>query len=88
MRHEARSVGAAARRAGGKVHLVGHSFGRTVALAAALGGAVDVASVSVFEADPLAFASGAASQGTPSDAYVRSRQFAAAVDDGDPKLRV
>jgi pimeloyl-ACP methyl ester carboxylesterase len=35
------------------VHLVGHSFGGTVALAAALAGTVDVASLMLFEANPF-----------------------------------
>ena len=36
------------------MHLVGHSFGGTVALAAALANSIDVASLSLFEANPLA----------------------------------
>ena len=48
-------VAAVARRAGGgPVHLVGHSFGGTVALAAALYRRLTVASLSLFEANPLA----------------------------------
>ena len=54
MRHELRIIEQAARRAGGPVHLVGHSFGGTVALAAALANSIDVASLSLFEANPLA----------------------------------
>ena len=53
--HELRVVDAAARAAGdGPVHLVGHSFGGTVALAAALAGGFEVASLTLFEANPLA----------------------------------
>jgi pimeloyl-ACP methyl ester carboxylesterase len=39
---------------GGPVHLVGHSFGGTVALAAALAGGFGIASLTLFEANPLA----------------------------------
>lgn len=42
-----------ARAGGGKVHLVGHSFGGTVVFAAALAGNIDVASIATFEANPL-----------------------------------
>ncbi len=53
--HEVRVVEAAARAAGsGPVHLVGHSFGATVALATALAGGIKVISLSLFEANPLA----------------------------------
>ena len=51
--HEVRVVEAAARRIGRPVHLVGHSFGGAVALAAALAGTVPVASLSLFEANPI-----------------------------------
>ena len=52
--HEVRVVEAAARAAGGgPIHLVGHSFGGTVALAAALAGRLELSSLSLFEANPL-----------------------------------
>lgn len=50
---EVEVIEAVIRRAGGPVHLVGHSFGGTVAIATALRGQVPVASLSVIEA-PLA----------------------------------
>lgn len=52
--HEVRVVDAAARAAGGgPIHLVGHSFGGTVALAAALAGRFQLSSLSLFEANPI-----------------------------------
>jgi pimeloyl-ACP methyl ester carboxylesterase len=53
MSHETRMIGAVAAEIGKPVHLVGHSFGGTVALAAALAGVVDVLSIATFEANPL-----------------------------------
>jgi len=53
MEHEVRLIEAVAREIGAPVHLVGHSLGATVALAAALGGAVDLLSIATFEANPL-----------------------------------
>jgi pimeloyl-ACP methyl ester carboxylesterase len=54
MEHQVRVVEAVARHAGAPVHLVGHSFGGTVALATALAGRVEVLSIASFEANPLA----------------------------------
>jgi pimeloyl-ACP methyl ester carboxylesterase len=51
--HEVRVVAAVAERVGEPVHLVGHSFGATVALAAALAGNVEVRSLTTFEANPV-----------------------------------
>lgn len=53
MRHEVALVEAVARHVGQPVHLVGHSFGGTVALATALSRTIPVASLSLFEANPL-----------------------------------
>jgi pimeloyl-ACP methyl ester carboxylesterase len=53
MEHELRVVMSVARRAPGPIHLVGHSFGGTVALALALSRQVEVASLALFEANPL-----------------------------------
>lgn len=53
MHHEVALVEAVARHVGRPVHLVGHSFGGTVALATALARTIPVASLSLFEANPL-----------------------------------
>ncbi len=83
MAHEVAVVAAAARRLGGPVHLVGHSFGGTVALATALSGRCEVASLALFEANPLALLL----DGQPAlhgAALTLSQDFAAAVAAGDP----
>ena len=54
MAHEVRMVEAVARHVGAPIHLAGHSFGATIALATALVGAVEVLSIATFEANPLA----------------------------------
>jgi pimeloyl-ACP methyl ester carboxylesterase len=51
--HEVRVVEAVAGHVGGPVHLVGHSFGGTVGLAAALAGNLEILSIATFEANPL-----------------------------------
>jgi len=51
--HEIRVIEAVARHIGEPVHLVGHSFGGTVALAAALAGNIELRSIATFEANPL-----------------------------------
>jgi pimeloyl-ACP methyl ester carboxylesterase len=51
--HEVQVVRELVHHIGHPVHLVGHSFGGTVALAAALSRTVDIASLSLFEANPL-----------------------------------
>lgn len=48
--YEAEAMEAVIRRAGGRVHLVGHSFGGLVALAVALRGEVPLASLTIAEA--------------------------------------
>lgn len=54
MAHQVRVIEAVAAHIAAPVHLVGHSFGGAVALAAALAGAIDVLSIATFEANPLA----------------------------------
>ena len=51
--HEAEVVEVVARRAGGPVHLVGHSFGGLVALAVALRNRVPLASLAIVEAPAM-----------------------------------
>lgn len=53
MDHQVAVVEAVARRIAEPVHLVGHSFGATVGLAAALSGRVDILSIATFEANPI-----------------------------------
>ncbi len=50
MSHEADALESVVRRAGGSVHLVGHSFGGLVALAVALRNQVSLASLTIIEA--------------------------------------
>ena len=54
MEHLIRNIEAVVKEIGEPVHLVGHSFGGTVALASALTRAFDVLSIATFEANPLA----------------------------------
>lgn len=83
MRHELRIIEDAARRAGGPVHLIGHSFGGTVAIAAALARTIDVASLSLFEANPLALLDGSSAQHLYRDVLGLSHAFRSAVDAGE-----
>lgn len=84
MHHELRLVQALARRAGAPVHLVGHSFGATVALAAALAGTIKVASLSLFEANPLDILLGYGGRALYEQALGMSQDFAQAVTAGEP----
>jgi pimeloyl-ACP methyl ester carboxylesterase len=52
--HQIKVIKTVAEKAGGPIHLVGHSFGGTICLASALSGELDIASIATFEANPLA----------------------------------
>jgi pimeloyl-ACP methyl ester carboxylesterase len=82
MHHELRIIEQAARRIGGPVHLVGHSFGGSVALAAALAGSIDVVSLAIFEANPLALFREQARKVLYQEIRTLSHEFKAAVDAG------
>ena len=56
--HECRVVEEVIERAGGRVHLVGHSFGGLVALAVALRGHAPLASLTILEAPAVGFLRG------------------------------
>jgi pimeloyl-ACP methyl ester carboxylesterase len=82
--HEVRVIEYAARRAGGSVHLVGHSFGATAALACAMSGAVQVASLALFEANPMTLLRGGPHQALFEEAGRVARDFEEAVRLGEP----
>lgn len=84
MEHQLRVIRAIADRIGGPVHLVGHSFGGAVALAAALAGSVDVRSVATFEANPLAVIEESGFPAVYQATRAMSRAFEAAWRDGEP----
>jgi len=84
MRHEVQIVEALARHIGEPVHLVGHSFGGTVALAAALSGSVPVASLSFFEANPINLVRGYGDGELYRSTLRMSQDFEAAVHQGEP----
>ncbi len=56
--HECRVVEEVIERTGGRVHIVGHSFGGLVALAVALRGHAPLASLTIFEAPAVGFLRG------------------------------
>jgi pimeloyl-ACP methyl ester carboxylesterase len=81
--HEVRVVAQVVARASGPVHLVGHSFGATVALAVAMSGAVDVASLALFEANPMTLLRGGPHQPLFDLAWDVGQRFEAAVRAGE-----
>jgi pimeloyl-ACP methyl ester carboxylesterase len=83
MAHEVRVVEAVARHAGAPVHLVGHSFGGTIALAAALAGRVDVRSIATFEANPLALIRERGRADLYAETFEMSQAFERAHDAGE-----
>jgi len=84
MQHEVRVVEAMARHVDAPVHLVGHSFGGMVALAAALSGRVDVASLALFEANPIALIRSHGDGVLYQETLRMSRGFESAVAAGEP----
>ena len=84
MHHEVKMVEALCRHIGQPVHLVGHSFGGTVALAAALAATVPVASLSLFEANPIDMLRGRDGDALYEETLRMSRAFEAAVHAGEP----
>jgi pimeloyl-ACP methyl ester carboxylesterase len=78
--HEVDVVARVAKHVGQPIHLIGHSFGGTVALAAALSRRMRVASLSLFEANPLALLAGSALY---EETLAMSRGFEAAVAAGE-----
>ena len=90
MRHEVRLVEQLARHVGQPLHLVGHSFGATVALAAALSGSVEVASLSLFEANPIELTRHRTQGALHEETLAMSRAFeaAAAADEVDAPGRI
>lgn len=84
MAHEVQVVQELARRIGQPIHLVGHSFGGTVALAVALSRSVDVVSLSLFEANPLPLIRGQDGNKLYDETLRMSQAFEAAVDTGEP----
>lgn len=82
MAHEVAHLGRVARQVGAPLHLVAHSFGATVALAAVAAGAVAPLSLTLFEANPVGI--------LPPDHPMRSacrslaEDFGHRIDAGDP----
>jgi len=77
--HEVRVIEqVVAHAGGGKVHLVGHSFGGTVVFAAALAGNIDVASIATFEANPLGLMRHSATPALFAETRAMSRDYEAA----------
>lgn len=84
VQHQVELVEALCRHIGQPVHLVGHSFGGTVALAAALAAIVPVASLSLFEGNPIDILRGRDGGALYQETLRMSRAFEAAVQGGEP----
>lgn len=81
--HEVRVVERVARELGQPLHLVGHSFGGTVALASALAGRFEVLSIAVFEANPLEMIRAQGGQAAYDEVQRMSAAFEAAYHAGE-----
>jgi pimeloyl-ACP methyl ester carboxylesterase len=82
--HLVDQVRALAGHIGQPLHLVGHSFGGTVALAAALSETVRVASLALFEANPMPLVRDTDGGQIYRDTVHMSQAFAAAVQASEP----
>jgi lipase len=76
-------VQALARHIGRPLHLIGHSFGGTVALAAALSHTIDIASLTLFEANPMPLIHAHDGGRLYEETLAMSQAFEAAVDAGE-----
>ncbi|MDW5441576.1 alpha/beta hydrolase [Polaromonas sp. SM01] len=83
IQHEVHVVQALVRHIGQSVHLVGHSFGGTVALAAALSHTVDIASLTLFEANPMPLIQAHGGGRLYEETLDMSQAFEAAVNTGE-----
>lgn len=90
MAHEIRVIEAVAAEIGKPVHLVGHSFGGTVAFASALAGVLDVLSIATFEANPLDLLRAAGREDLAVETRRMSDAYAAALaaDERDAPKRI
>lgn len=79
------AVAEGARRLGAPFHLVGHSFGGTVALVAVLRGAVAPLSLATFEANPFMLLADGPRATLVDETQAMSRDFEAAHLAGDPE---
>lgn len=83
IQHEVQLVQALARHIGQPVHLIGHSFGGTVALATALSHTLEIASLTLFEANPMHLIQAHGGGRLYEETLAMSQAFEAAVDAGE-----
>lgn len=84
MHHLVTVVEGVAQKVGEPIHLVGHSFGGTVALATALAGSIDILSIATFEANPLWLLRDTHYAVLFEDTYRMSQAFEEAYNSGEP----
>ncbi len=83
MDHQVRLIESVIAQIGAPVHLVGHSFGGTIALAVALAGRADIRSVATFEANPFGLLSGRGCHDLVKTTRKLSQDFETAVTTGE-----
>lgn len=83
MEHELNVINAIAEHVDTPLHIVGHSFGATVALAAALSGKVNILSLSLFEPNPMDILQASGQVGLFNQTKERGGAFEAAHFSGD-----